>query len=196
MGDNTIVLNQILHGNVVKNVLVWNNLLDPEPDAQEIADAIRQGFIDHVLSNIVNEWSLTSVTFIYNDEAPIYSIEVPFTAGPLQGASTAGATANQMCLLVSTTINGPPPNRGRVYFGGISLGAIDQSGNWALSAQQDYQGMVEFWRDGITTTNNQIFLRIARRDAAGLVTLSSAVENVIPREVPATQRKRRKGVGQ
>lgn len=195
MPDVTVVLNQTLNGQQVRNVTVWNNFREPEPDVQEFADAIRAGFLSNVASRMVNSWTLDSIDVIYNDQPPVYSINVPFTLGPLVGTSADRSLANQTALLVSTQYQGAPPNRGRIYFAGCSNLQLEDEGLWQAGTLNAFQLMVEAWKDGITTTDNAFFLRIARRDAQGIITVSSGVSTCIARPVPATQRSRRIGSG-
>lgn len=195
MADGTIVLNQTLYGNVVQNVTVWNNIREPEPDAQELADAIRLSFANSWADRAVNNWSLNSITIIYNDALPIWSQEVPFTLGPLTGAVSTSEAANQVACLASTIHDGPPPNRGRIYLAGAGSGQIENSGLWNVVTTTAARTLVEGWMNGITTSTNQFFLRIGRRDALGTLIQSTQVTAVIARGRPATQRRRRLGVG-
>lgn len=195
MADGTIVLNQTLYGNVVQNVLVFSNIREPEPDAQALADAIRNSFATTVVGKLVNNWSLDSITIIYNDALPIWSQLIPFTSGPLTGTVTTSEATNQAALLVSTIHDGPPPNRGRIYLAGWGSGQLGGNGRWDPSAVNDAEQLVTGWMDGITTPTNQFFLRIGRRGPGGDLIQSTQVTNLIARAIPATQRRRRQGVG-
>lgn len=195
MADATIVFNQTYLNQQIRNVTVWNNFRDPEPDLQELADALRGGYTAGAQAQLSLQWSLDSITFVFNDTAPVWSLEVPFTAGPLVGTNNGGDLMTQAALLVRTVHVGPPPNRGRVYFGGIPATALDNAGQWTAAVASTFEDMVQVWANGITTDSNQFFLRIASRDAAGIITASSAVTIAEGIENPATQRRRRIGSG-
>lgn len=197
MADGTIVLNQTYYSQQVRNVLVWNNMVNTPEYRTEMADAIRLSFLSNVSNACDDGWTLDNVTFIYNDVAPIFSTTTEFSLGPLQGGTAGVAMPTQSCLLVSTSIVGPPPNRGRIYFAGQSKNQIGgDSAQWSASRLLEYQTMVEEWRDGLVLpTAGSSFLRIARRDAAGIITLTSGIQDVTAQPVPAGQSRRRIGRG-
>lgn len=195
MPDVTVVLRQTYQAQQVRNVLVFNNFREPEPDIQEFADAIRMGFDTTVKQYLSTAWRLDSIDVVYNDTAPVYTINVPFTAGALTGTSANLPTANQSSLLVSTVYAGQPPNRGRIYFAGVTGEQMTAGGLWVSAPGLAFQTMVTAWLNGITTDTNQMFLRIARRDVAGLIDISSPVTSCQYRGIPATQRRRRIGQG-
>jgi len=195
MPDATIVFNQTWNNQQIRNVTVWDNVRDPEPDIQELADNLRGTWALGVGALMENNWTLDSITVINNDSDPVFSIVVPFTAGPLQGTNEDGPPATQTSLLVSTQFQGPPPNRGRIYFGGIAKSSLDLSGLWNAAVADNFGDMVQLWAEGISTATNEFFLRIARRGETGLIAVSSPVTTAIARLNPATQRRRRRGQG-
>ena len=195
MADISVVLKQTFRTQQIRNVLTFNNFNFPEPELQEFADAIRAGYLSTVNQYQVNEWSLDGIDIIYNDSLPIFSISQPFTLGPLVGGSTGVAVINQAALLVSLQSNNPPPNRGRIYFGGLVSGEMGDNGFWSGAIRDAYQLMVDGWKDGIATTNSEFFLRIGRKDATGVIIASTPVTSVQGRTNPAVQRRRRIGQG-
>lgn len=196
MPDATVVFNQTLLGQQIRNVTCWNNFRDPEPDLQELADLLRTSWATHLSALQIDGWSLDSVTFIFDDAAPRWSLLVPFTAGPLIGGAASDPVPTTDCVLGSLVSLGPPPNRGRFYAGGFHVNLLGTGGFWSPVARDAVQAMLTEWSDGITTATNQFFLRIARRDAQGFITISSDVDQVVGRLNPATQRRRRQGQGQ
>lgn len=194
MADGTIIFNQRWQGQVIQNVTVWSNIPTTPQDRQSLADALRGSWATLLAIRQHGLWSLESVTFLYNESLPFYSVEVPFTAGVLNGGHTADALPSQAALLVSTQIVAPPPNRGRVYISGMTE-ADTLNGQFIQGALDDAQALVESWADGVNYGANAAFLRIARRNPAGVIILSSPVETVVPRVNPAIQRRRRRGTG-
>lgn len=195
MADGTIIFNQRWQGQRIKNVTVWSNIPTTPTDRQSLADSLRGIWNSNLGSDMSDGWSLDSVTYFYNDSAPVFSVEVPFTPGPLVGGSAGNDLPSQVALLLSTQINGPPPNRGRFYLSGMTEFANNAVGQWEQSPRDNARGMLEVWAGGVSYVTNSAFLRIARRNALGIITLSSPVETVIPRANPATQRRRRRGQG-
>lgn len=198
MADGTVVLNYRLFANTQQNVLVFSNMPTTPEGRQTMADAMRASFIVADLpSNRSNNWSWVSVTFIYNDQLPIFSVEVPFTAGALFGLSASDTLAPQTSLLVSTKIVGTPPNRGRIYFGGLTENDNTDLGQWDAGTLANHSDWVSSLVDGVPYTGGagMAFLRIGRRNAAGVLTLTNGIETVVAQAVPAIQRRRRQGVG-
>lgn len=198
MTDATIVWNQSLRGETIQNVTVFSNLPTDEAGRQSFADVARLTWISSgVLNRFIADWSLDSITFVYNDQLPSFSITVPFTDGPLDGDAPVGGTINQACLLVSTQLIAQPPNRGRIYFGGLSEAGIGASGFWGQAYIDDFKDLVEQWVAGITYSQGQntAFLRIARRSPQGELLVTNPIDTVIARRNPAVQRRRRLGQG-
>lgn len=198
MADGTVVLNQRLLAQTLQNVLVFSNIPEDETGRQTMADAIRSIWNTNIAAGErSNNWQLTNVTFIYNDSLPIYSVDVDFTGGPLLGTSTSFNLPLQTCMLAKTGIVGPPPNRGRVYFGGLVANQLDDLANWGSATMDSAQDFLQDLVNGVSYTGGAgtAFLRIARRDSSGVITSSNPVETVTMDPVPATQRRRRPGVG-
>lgn len=193
--DGTIVFNQLLNDQEVKNVTVWSNFPTDPTDLQAMADILRTRWGVSCVGVQSPQWSLQSVTFIYNESLPIYSVEVPFTGGVLTGSNPAGPLTTQVALLISTRYLGAPPNRGRIYFGGLNEGSTGVNNRFFAGAIDPFVNMVESWANGVDYGSNIAYLRIARRNADGTIDITSPVSSVIGRDVPATQRKRRIGVG-
>lgn len=193
--DGTIVFNQTFLGQQVRNVTVWNNLVADAEELQDLADALRGTWVGGLAPDLLTTWSLDSVTFIFNESAPIFSLDVPFTAGALAGSATDDPNVSQASLLVSTQFFGEPPNRGRVYFTGLGDNDLGADGRWTVAIKDSAQDMVAGWADGVSTVANTYFLRIGRRTPAGILTITSPVTTVVGRRTPAIQRRRRLGEG-
>jgi hypothetical protein len=192
--DATLVLNQTWLGQQVRNVLVFSNVVVDESELRGFAESIRGLFSTLVAGHMSASWSLDSVTFVFNETLPIYSIEVPFTSGILIGTSAGSELATQVSLLVSTKYLGAPPNKGRIYFAGLTEFAL-QDGLFPQSVVDDFADLVRGLVDGITGDAQVAFLRIARRAANGTLDTTSPVTHVIGRNIPAVIRRRRLGQG-
>lgn len=195
MTDATIIFRQRFLGQQIRNVTVWSNVPETPADMQLLADELRARWAGQVQDRHVTGWSLDGITVAYNQTNPIYSVEYTFTQGSLVGTDSTPPTISQACLLVSTQSQGPPPNRGRIYFGGLGESQTQPDGRWFQAARTDFQGMVVDWSNGIDFGNGVSFLLIARRNPDGTLDLTSGVANVIARDIPAIQRSRRLGSG-
>lgn len=198
MADVTIRLDARLFGNVVNNVTVWSNGPETQEDRESFVDAFRLDFIAAgVLNDLVTDWQLDGLTFIYNETVPSFSVTVPFPGGPLVGDGTGDTVATQTALLVSTQYVGPPPNRGRIYFAGLEKDNLGSSGFWAAAVVDQFQELVTGWSQGLSYAggSNVAFLRIARRNPDGSLDITNPVEEAIGRRNPTTQRRRRIGQG-
>jgi len=194
MADATVVANQTLLGQAVKNVLVFSNLVNDPALLQTFADNFRALWSSGIAAIQSDNWSMDNITVVFNDAPPIYSVTVDFTAGVLVGGSSADPSPTQVCCLVSTQYVGAPPNRGRVYFAGTHEGQIN-NGLFTVAAYGAYEAFVQDLIDGVDIGEGKAYLRIARRSAAGIITQSNPAEIAVGRDIPAIQRKRRLGSG-
>lgn len=194
MADGTIVFNQTLLDQQVRNVTVWSNMPSDPVDMQALADALRGGWSTQFASFNALGWSLDSLTFSFNETAPIFSVTVPFSLGPLVGADSSDPLPTQTSLLVSTRYVGPPPNRGRVYLAGTTE-VRTTNGRYSSGILAAATALVQSWIDGVDYGNGIAFLRIARRNPDGTLLITSPAEIALAQDIPATQRSRRIGVG-
>lgn len=195
MSDGTIVVNQSFGAKPFVNVLVFSNFpVGPEP-RQIFADNFRDMWEEStILGALSTAWSLDSLTFVYNDAGPIFSVNQTFTEGPLAGGSAAEAIALQNALLVSTSVVGPRPNRGRIYFGGFTEGANTAGGQVLEAVRLGAELLAGLWfSSGVDHPLGPSFLRIARRAVDGTLTVTAPAEEQTGRSNWATIRNRRLG---
>jgi hypothetical protein len=192
--DVLVSHNQTLLGKSIANVTAWNNFTEDETQIQNFADSLRASYANLVAEFLHPAWSLDNLTISFLDDDHVsYSIVVPFTSGPLVGTVGSDNLATQTALLISTSFIGPKPNRGRVYFAGLSESSLNSS-QWTFSVAAEFRDMVLGWADGINVGSNTVFLRIMRRPSAVFPSyVSSPVTGAVVRSFPATQRRRRLG---
>lgn len=196
MADARIQFLQTSQGQAVMNSCVFSNVIF-EPSLLQIwADQLRDLWDETLRPFQSTTWSLTGLRFVSMPPSSPFSVEVGFSAGPLVGTASEDVLANQTALLVSTQFLGAAPNRGRVYFAGVPDSSL-VAGRWTAVSRSAAGAMVTAWANGIEGQGeDNIFLRIARVAGEPPATTSNPVETVIPRDVPATVRRRRIGVGQ
>ena len=192
MTDAIVVMKQTFNGRAMQSAICFNNFSDPPTDLQEFADLIRSSYAAGPRTHLGESWSLNSIAVsLLGTDSILYTIDQPFTSGPLDGDNTAEAGVNTNCLLVSTGYTGPKPNRGRTYFTGVTENGL-VGGLYNPNPRDEFVEMVEAWRDGIVTASSTHFMRILRRPSTKFPAyVSSPVETVISVNSPGTQRRRR-----
>lgn len=192
MADGLVVFNQSWYGKSIKNVTCFSNFPENPGSFQEFADQLRLQWAAGLATYQHGAWSLQSVTFITNPGPGQFSFEVTPTLGPLAGDVLTDPLPNQAALLVSTIALSTRPNRGRVYFSGMTEAHL-AIGIWSSASLGAAEEMVSDWAiEGVGHEEGVSFLRIARRLADGSIDVSNPVSQAVGRTVPANQRRRRR----
>lgn len=164
---------------------------------QELADAIRKAYVDSLYGvNANDQWSLYGIDTRRVDIAGLLGNDWGFTLGSLVGGNTAETYATQIALLVlgkGTTIR---PNQVRSYLGGWSENAIAAGGVFQSS-------FVTIGVDFIIDMNAHVLTAetVTRQSAQWATPSATHVVDWNPlttyegKSIPATQRRRRLGVG-
>lgn len=193
----SVSVNQRYNGQDIVNVLRYDGADAILSFAPEITDAIVQGYIDNVLNRLSPEWSVVSCTF-YDTDAPAGApgLEVFPTQGTQIGSNGSVGVANQTALLVSYVANGGPPFRGRVYCGGLGSDQLVSGGLWGQGTQNGFSALAtEF----LTLPGSGLVDIFQVLSSSGTPTVPEGTRAMITgfviRAIPATQRRRRIGVG-
>lgn len=196
MADVLVTLNQTSQGQVMQNVICFSNMTETNADLQALADQLRANYAANVLSLQSTSWSLDSIDVGFIDGDTIsYTVNVPFTLGPLVGTGSGERQANQLALMVRLVSVGPKPNRGRIYFGGLTEGSLED-GLWLASHGQSFENIVDFWIAGFALDSTTVFLRICRRPSNVFPSyVTNGIDFAQAELVPTTQRRRRIGQG-
>ena len=194
MTDALVTLNQTWQGEIIANVLGFNNVDEDADWLQDFADEIRTHWASYLSNAVSAEHTLENITVAFIDGDHIaYSIDVDFTGGPLDGTDASDVTASQNCVLVSLGYVGPRPNRGRVYFGGWTEGDM-LNGVWTGDALGGPVNFMQAMQSGVGPGGSLAFLRIMGRpndDRPNYV--SNPVDSITVGGRVATQRRRRLG---
>ena len=163
MTDALVALNQTWQGEIAANVLGFSNVQEDSDWLQDFADEIAthwSTYMENVLSaaHTLND---ISVSFIEDDHIS-YSVDVPFTGGPITGTDAADVTASQNALLTSLHYIGARPNRGRIYFCGFTEGDMTD-GTWGSLALAGARNFTEAMQSGAGQPGELAFLRIIGR---------------------------------
>lgn len=163
---------------------------------QDICDEIRADYLAE-LNTFSDEWSFYGIDYRVVDTAGLPSFSVVPTAGIWTGAGTTDLSPTQICALVSAKANTIKPNRVRTYFTGLTDGNIIDG-----LLPSGTRGAYEFFFDLQSVLNGGGTNVLQRVSAQWNSTHTQVVvyNNVagaagVCSEVPATQRRRRIGVG-
>lgn len=187
------------HLQEVRNVFYYETSVgDPSTSEwKDIVDEIRADLVGDLATDFVDTWEFYAIDYRKVDVAGLLSFEAVPTAGILVGLSAVDSVASQIAMLVSVKGTTTKPNRARTYLCGFrethladSLwdSAILASGETFIDLQSalnsggtnPLQRVAAQWNSSHTQV-------IASNNIAGSAAVASAV--------PATQRRRRLGVG-
>lgn len=164
---------------------------------QDIADEIRADYVAETATLLVPEWEFYGIDYREVDTAGLPSFSVVPTAGVLAGSHGSDSLPTQVAILVSAKANATKPNRVRTYLAGFSEDAVFNS---LVSAGT--KSAAEAFFDEQTVLNNAGTNTLQRVSVAWNSTHTQVVDynNVaaaagVASVVPATQRRRRIGVG-
>lgn len=189
---------QVARGQVVMNVLHYETTGELSlAQMEEAADDMRAAYVSENFElRHVNEWAWNTVTFRRVDIPGLPELTVNFSAGPLVGTSTADDTPLQVALLVTGQAMTEFPRRVRTYFGGFSEGQLTE-GLWSdaivLEALQVISNLDDI--DIVDDVLERVAVRYNDLGDGPFVEAWNRVTTYDVTEVPATQRRRRIGVG-
>lgn len=164
---------------------------------QDIVDEIRGDFVAFPIGALCDVWQFWGIDYRIVDTAGLLSFEALPTAGALVGTDTNDSIPTQVAMLVSVKGTTTKPNRARTYLGGLSQNAavnslftsgvqgygevfIDLQSVLNAAGTNELQRVAAQWNTGHTQV-------VASNNIAGSASKASTV--------PATQRRRRIGVG-
>lgn len=164
---------------------------------QDIADEIRADFVSELSSTMVEDWTFYGIDYRNVSTAGLLSFSKTPTLGDYDGTSAVEGVATQVALLVSVKGTTTKPNRARTYLTGVRHDSlvdslfdsstrgsaetfIDLQSVLNAAGTNDLQRVAAQWNSGHTQV-------IASNNIAGDASVASLV--------PATQRRRRIGVG-
>lgn len=183
----------------IRNIYYYETITGNPSNAewQDIVDEIRGDYVSELAGYLSNDWSFYAIDWRQVDTSGLPSFTSIPTAGPYTGVQTVDNVASQIALLVSVKENTTKPNRCRTYLGGFTEASITDS-RWDAvirSAAEDFvalqsvlnaAGTNELQRVSVTWNSTHTAV-VAYNNVAGATPVAS--------EVPATQRRRRLGVG-
>lgn len=178
------------------NVFYYDHVQEDDAYKQEITDALRAAWVTQLaLSTLHTSWSLDEVVVRNVSLAGTLSQSFVPTLGAAVGTSATDPLPSQIALLVVTKGQSVKPNRTRTYLTGFVEGAttggfftssfLTAARNWGLAVAN------------LVTATKGTFTRrsVEWVGVPPVVADDNPVGTVIAFNVPATQRRRRIGVG-
>lgn len=164
---------------------------------QDIVDEIRGEYVSELTGTLVDTWQFYGIDYRNVSTAGLLSFSKFPTAGPFVGTATADSVATQVAMLISVKGTSTKPNRARTYLPGLAESALVDS-VWTsafLSAAEDF---IDF-QSALNAAGTNPLLRVAAQwntsHTAVIASNSIAGDTPVASIVPATQRRRRIGVG-
>jgi len=148
----------------------------------------------NLASALADDWSLSAFD-VYDKTVPsVPAVEFLPTLGTLVGTSSSEPLPTTVAYLVSFKAQVAPPNRNRKYLAGFWNGQV--AGGYFTTGTQT---VVQAWADGILALGTSLSLAIVMEVVAlnpdGTVSGGNPLTSAVPKRIPATQRRRRIGVG-
>lgn len=164
---------------------------------QDIVDEIRADWVAEMVTGLVPEWVFWGIDYRIVDTAGLLSFEALPTAGIAAGTSANDSVATQVALLVSIKGTTVKPNRARTYFAGYNEASLVDS-IWSSGAR----GSAETFADLQSVLNAAGTNELQRVSAQWNLGHTQVIDSnniagsaALASLVPATQRRRRIGVG-
>jgi hypothetical protein len=194
MGHLLIVPKQQMYGQEMRNTLWFGGNDAIMDNAQALCDAIHDAWDDNIKQYLVGAWSLYGFD-VYDKTIPsVPGIGFVPTAGTLQGTLAGEGMATQIALLVTFKAQVAPPNTNRKYLAGWGEELL---ANGLFTST--YTAAATAWADDIldiaTTTSLAVVMEVVTLLQDGTVSGGNPLEYALAKNVPATQRRRRIGVG-
>ena len=183
----------------VRNIFYYETITGNPSSSewQDIADEIRADYVADMTTNHSSDWEFYGIDYREVSSSGLPSFSVVPTSGVLVGSSASDDLPTQVAMLVSVKINSTAPNHSRSYLGGFPVvyvvdglftsavralaeSFIDNQSVLNAAGTNELQRVAARWNtahDAVTAYNN----------VAGAAAVAS--------QVPATQRRRRIGIG-
>lgn len=163
-------------------------------NAQDICDAVYDAYDTNLAGKMVPEWALYEFD-VYDKTIPgVPGIQLQPTSGTLVGTSAGDSLPTQVAGLVTFKAQVAPPNTNRKYLPGLNDGVVTDS-LFTTAAVTDMQAWADEILDIATTTSLAITMEVVSLNNDGTVVGGNPLTYAIAKQVPATQRRRRIGIG-
>lgn len=164
---------------------------------QDIVDEIRAEYVSELQTSLSTDWQFYALDYRIVDTAGLLTFEAVPTAGPVVGSSAGEDVATQVAMLVSVKGITTKPNRARTYLAGMVSAAHANSiwGSITLGHGEDFVDFQSALNTGGTNPLQRVAAQWNTSHTQVIVTNNIAGQASVASPVPATQRRRRIGVG-
>lgn len=194
MGHLLTVAKQRLLGQEIRNTFWWGGNDATMANAQAIIDEMADAWEVEIKANLVPEWTLYEFD-VYDKTIPsVPGLQFLPTAGAVVGTNANDLLPTQIACLVTYKAQVAPPNSNRKYLGGFSDNAI-VNGLYTAPFITTISNWAQRMLDLPTATGLAVVLEVVLLLPDGTVSGGNPLEYFLVRDNPATQRRRRIGVG-
>jgi len=182
-----------------RNIYYYETTVGNPTDSewQDIVDEIRGDYVTHILNRLSDDWRFYAIDYRIVDTAGLLTFEAVPTAGDVAGTSPQDDLPTQIALLLSYKGTTTKPNRARTYMSGLTEGAI-ADGIFTSAVLASYVTFGTFQQE-LNLLGTNPLSRVSAQWNLGhtQVVDSNDISSVtaVASSVPATQRRRRIGVG-
>jgi len=196
MATLAVVMKGLVFGQQVRNIFYFAGADAVQANAQEIGDALRGAWVNNLNLALTNQFTLSGFDAKELDVVSNPWIEYTFTAGSWTAGSGNAALPTQIAALVTFIAFTARPNRKRSYLAGMLEENTGTNNLWTSGTVTVLGGWAQEVMDVPTTTTLAIAHVIARVDkVTGVLVGSNILDTFRITDIPATQRRRRIGVG-
>jgi hypothetical protein len=199
MGIYLVTHKATLIGQEIRNTFYYDTTVGEPSNAewQDVADEIRADFVAQIAGVLSQDYSLHGIDRRRVDLAGLLSIPQTFTAGPMAGSVATDPTPTQIALLVSNKGVTTKPNRARTYLAGWTDASIQDS-LFLATMTGPSEAFIDL-QSNLNTGGINPLSRVAAQWNSShtqvIVTNDLSGAASVASVVPATQRRRRIGVG-
>lgn len=183
----------------IRNIFYYEEITGAPSDSewQDIVDEIRADYVAELIAQLSPEWSFYGIDRRIVSTAGLLSFsEVP-TAGSVVGTSGGDSVATQVAMLASVKGTSTKPNRARTYVAGLTESSMTDS-LWGSTARGAVEALIDL-QSVLNNAGTNALQRVSAQWNSShtqvIVYNNIAARPALASEVPATQRRRRIGVG-
>jgi hypothetical protein len=189
----------VLLAQQIRNVFYYETQVgEPGPgEWVDIVDEIRADFIAEMAQRVVEEYSFYAIEYREVDSPGLPSFEVPPTAGDALGTDPGDPLPTQVAMLVSVKGTTTKPRNARSYLAGLSVSETED-GIFGTGARGDAEAFIDLnsvLNAGGTNPLQRVAVQWNQNHTEVTVWNNIAGSAARASVVPATQRRRRIGVG-
>jgi hypothetical protein len=183
----------------VRNVFYTETQVgNPSPSEWvDMADEVREDYDAYLDLYLSPQWAFYAIDYRIVDTPGLPTFSAVPTAGEIVGAGVGDDTPTQIAMLVSVKAPTTRPNRARSYLGGFTVGNLDES-QWEALARDQAETFIlnqSAWNSLGTNPLHRVAAQWNEGHTQVIDTNTLYLEPPVASIVPATQRRRRLGIG-